>query len=143
MNKFGLVVIGAHTGIWLQDLIKDYEGQKIILVEPVPHNLIQLKKNILGLNNITIDPIAVGAKSEIKKFFFIKKETIHKLKKHWASGIGSFSKEHIIAHKTKRFKVEEEDIETIEIKSLSIKDFIKKYKISHINTLQIKAFLLH
>ena len=81
MSKFGLVVIGAHTGIWLQNLIKNYEGQKIILVEPVPHNLKELKKNLLGFNSITIDPITVGAKSEIKKFFYIKKESINKLKK--------------------------------------------------------------
>ena len=139
MSKFGLVVIGAHTGIWLQNLIKNYEGQKIILVEPVPHNLKELKKNLLGFNSITIDPITVGAKSEIKKLFNIKKESINKLKKHWASGIGSFNKEHILAHKTKRFKVEEKDIEMIEINCLSIEDFIKKYEISYIDTLQIDA----
>ena len=132
-------MIGAHTGIWLQNLIKNYEGQKIILVEPVPHNLKELKKNLLGFNSITIDPITVGAKSEIKKFFYIKKESINKLKKHWASGIGSFNKEHILAHKTKRFKVEEKDIEMIEINCLSIEDFIKKYEISYIDTLQIDA----
>ncbi len=137
MKNFGLVVIGAHTGIWLQDLFDQYKDQNILLIEPVPHNLNELTKNILNYKNITIEPIAISDKNENKKFYFVKAKSVEKLKKHWASGIGSFNKEHILNHKTKRFKVTDNDIENIDIKCLTINDLIKKYSISSIQTLQI------
>ena len=52
-------------------------------------------------------------KNEIKNFYFVKETSIHKLKKHWSSGIGSFNKQHIFDHKSKRFKIEEEDIDKV------------------------------
>ena len=36
-----------------------------------------------------------------KKFFFVKEKSIHKLGKHWASGIGSFDKQHILNHRNR------------------------------------------
>ena len=33
MQNFGLVVIGAHSGIHLKSLISEYKDQKILLVE--------------------------------------------------------------------------------------------------------------
>ena len=45
MKDFGLVVIGAHFGVWLADKIKEYGNDNILLVEPVPYNNRILKKN--------------------------------------------------------------------------------------------------
>ena len=45
MKDFGLVVIGAHFGVWLEEEISKYSNQNIILVEPVPYNNRILKKN--------------------------------------------------------------------------------------------------
>ena len=38
MQDFGLVVIGAHSGLFLKDLVSEYQDQNILLVEPVPYN---------------------------------------------------------------------------------------------------------
>ena len=38
MHDFGLVVIGAHSGIHIKNLISEYANSKILLVEPVPYN---------------------------------------------------------------------------------------------------------
>ena len=38
MQDFGLVVIGAHSGLYLKDLISEYQDRNILLVEPVPYN---------------------------------------------------------------------------------------------------------
>ena len=38
-------------------------------------------------------------------FYFVKKDSITKLGKHWASQIGSFDRDHILNHKNKRFKI--------------------------------------
>ena len=67
----------------------------------------------------------------------VDKKYISKLKKHWASGIGSFDKQHILNHKSKRFQIEEEDIESLKIPSLQFHDLIKKYQINEIDKMII------
>ena len=137
MKNFGLVVIGAHIGVHILDEIEKYKDQNILLIEPVPHNLKVLKKNIPNKKSIKIEQLAISASSVIKKFYFIKEDSIHKLGKHWASGIGSFDKQHILNHKTKRFNVSDDDIETMEIQSLTFSEVLNKYSIKMINKLLI------
>ena len=67
----------------------------------------------------------------------MKKESIAKLGKHWASQIGSFDKNHILNHKNKRFNIKEDDIETIQIEFITFDDLIQKYSIKSIDKLQI------
>ena len=137
MKDFGLVVIGAHFGVWLENEITKYSNQNILLVEPVPYNYEILKKKFSISKNISICTNAVFSENKKEKFFFVKGSSIPKLGKHWASGIGSFKKEHILNHKTKRFKIEEEDIEEIEIEFIDFKSLIDKYQINRIEKLQI------
>ena len=137
MKKFGLVIVGAHIGVHITKDIEEYKDQNILLIEPVPHNLKSLKKNIPSYETIFIEPITIGKKNELRKFYFIKESSIHTLGKHWASGIGSFNKQHILNHKTKRFKVTEEDIEAINMETLTIDDLFKKHSILSIDKLQI------
>ena len=137
MSNFGLVVIGAHSGIWLTSLLEKYKEQSILLVEPVPHNIQELKENISKYKDIKIETSAVSSKNEVQKFYFVKPESVKKLGKHWASEIGSFDKQHILNHKNKRFKVENSDIEEIEIQYLTFTDLVNKYSITSIEMLQI------
>ena len=139
MNKFGLVVIGAHSGIWLSSLLEKYKDQNTLLVEPVPYNIKLLKENTLKYKNVKIETSAVSRKTENKKFYFIKTESIKSLGKHWASEIGSFDKKHIINHKKKRFNVSDSDIEEIKIQYLTFSDLLAKYDILSIDMLQIDA----
>ena len=137
MKKFGLVVIGAHIGVHILGDIEEYKDQKILLIEPVPHNLKELRVNIPKYKTINIEPITIGKSNEIRNFYFVRHDSVHKLGKHWASGIGSFDKHHILNHKTKRFKVTDEDIEAVSIKCLTFTDLMNKYSISEIDKLQI------
>ena len=139
MNKFGLVVIGAHSGIWLSSLLEKYKDQNTLLIEPVPYNIKLLKENTLKYKNVKIETSAVSRKTENKKFYFIKPESIKSLGKHWASEIGSFDKKHIINHKKKRFNVSDSDIEEIKIQYLTFSDLLAKYDILSIDMLQIDA----
>ena len=139
MNKFGLVVIGAHSGIWLSSLLEKYKDQNTLLVEPVPYNIKLLKENTLKYKNVKIETSAISKKTENKKFYFIKPESITSLGKHWASEIGSFDKKHIINHKKKRFDVSDSDIEEIKIQYLTFSDLLAKYDILSIDMLQIDA----
>ena len=137
MKKFGLVVIGAHFGVWLKDVINEYKDQNIILVEPVPYNYNKLKENFKNSKNIHICTNAIFSENKLKKFYYVKENSILKLGKHWASGIGSFSKNHILDHKSKRFKIEQEDIEEIEVKFITFDDLVRNYSIESIDKLQI------
>ena len=139
MNKFGLVVIGAHSGIWLSSLLEKYKDQNTLLVEPVPYNIKLLKENTLKYKNVKIETSAISKKTENKKFYFIKPESITSLGKHWASEVGSFDKKHIINHKKKRFDVSDSDIEEIKIQYLTFSDLLAKYDILSIDMLQIDA----
>ena len=137
MKDFGLVVIGAHFGVWLKEEISNYKNKNILLVEPVPYNYKVLKKNFEKNNNIFICTNAIFSENKTERFYFVKEDSITKLGKHWASGIGSFSKQHILNHKTKRFKIEEDDIESIEINYINFETLVSNYEIKSIDKLQI------
>ncbi len=68
MSNFGLVVIGAHHGYWLQDEVKK-TSKNILLVEPVPYNILQLKERYKNLNNIFFDQSFVSNDNSIISFF--------------------------------------------------------------------------
>ena len=137
MKDFGLVVIGAHFGVWLEQEISNYNNQNILLVEPVPYNYQILQKKFKDKNNIFICTNAVFSENKVENFYFVKGDSITKLGKHWASGIGSFNKQHILNHRTKRFKVEETDIDKIQIDFIKFDVLIKKYEIRSIDKLQV------
>ena len=135
--KFGLVVLGAHIGIHIKDEISKIKDSSILLVEPVPHNISAIKENLKEFKNVHLEPVAVASVRETKDFFFVKATSINKLKKHWASGIGSFNKKHLLNHRTKRFLIEEDDIDNIPIKTVKFEDLIEKYSISEIDKILI------
>ena len=137
MKDFGLVVIGAHFGVWLEEKISLYKNKNILLVEPVPYNYKILKDKFLKNKNISICTNAIFSKKENKDFYFVKENSIPKLGKHWASGIGSFDKQHILNHRNKRFQITENDIEKIVIEFITFGDLIKNYEINSIDNLQI------
>ena len=137
MKHFGLVVIGAHFGVWLSEKISEYKNTNILLVEPVPYNYKILKDTYKNNRNIFVCTEAVFSENSKKNFYFVKEESIPKLGKHWASGIGSFDKQHILNHKSKRFKIQDHDIDKIEIDFITFENLIKKYEINSIDNLQI------
>ena len=137
MKDFGLVVIGAHFGVWLDKEISNYSDQYILLVEPVPYNSKILKNKYSSKENIYINNNVIFSKNKTESFFYVNEDSIHKLGKHWASGIGSFDKNHILNHRSKRFKIEDIDIVETKIEFITFDELMKRYSIKSINKLQI------
>ena len=137
MVNFGLVVIGAHFGVWLKDELTNFNEKEILLVEPVPYNYNKLKEDFKNSSNIQICTNAVFSEHKKSKFYYVNENSISKLGKHWASGIGSFNKDHILDHRTKRFKIEEKDIVEIDIEFITFDNLVEKYSIESIDKLQI------
>ena len=137
MHDFGLVVIGAHSGIHIKDLISEYANQKVLLVEPVPYNYQILENDYKNNENIFLSRNAIFDEAKKDNFYHVKKDSIKKLGKHWASQIGSFDKNHILNHKNKRFDIKDDDIQITEVEFITFQDLVKKYSINSINKLQI------
>ena len=137
MQDFGLVVIGAHSGVFLKKIIAEYTNQKTLLVEPVPYNYEVLEKEYVNYPNILICRNAILDEVKKDNFYYVKKDSISKLGKHWASQIGSFDKNHILNHKNKRFNIQDEDIQITEVEFITFNDLVKKYSIKSIDKLQI------
>ena len=137
MSEFGLIVLGAHLGVHIKKEIEQTLPKKVLLVEPVPHNVEAINNNLKDFKNIILEQVAISDKKEKKDFFFVKRSSIPKLKKHWSSGIGSFNKSHILEHRSKRFLVEDIDIDKISIQSITLQDLIEKYSITKIDKLLI------
>ena len=137
MQPYGFVSLGSHTGAWLQNEFEKYKNTKNILVEPVPYNLKELKQRISNYKNIIIEESAISDKDEKVSFYYVKRDSIGKLKKHWSSGIGSFDKSHLLNHRSKRFLISETDIEEITINCLSFSSLVKKYAIKSIQKLML------
>jgi len=137
LKDFGLVVIGAHFGVWLDKEISNYSDQYILLVEPVPYNSKILKNKYSSKENIYINNNVIFSKNKTESFFYVNEDSIHKLGKHWASGIGSFDKNHILNHRSKRFKIEDIDIVETKIEFITFDELMKRYSIKSINKLQI------
>ena len=137
MKHFGLVVIGAHFGVWLENEINNYKNQNILLVEPVPYNFKILEKKFSEFKNIYICKNAIFSEKKIKSFYYVDENSISRLGKHWASGIGSFDRNHILNHKSKRFKIEDADIVEMKIDFITFKQLIETFSIQSIDKLQI------
>ncbi len=137
MLDYKLVVIGAHFGVWLKDEVSKFIKENILLIEPVPYNYKILKEEYKGFKNIKISTNAVMDLNETRSFYFVKEKSIHALGKHWASGIGSFKKQHILDHRNKRFQIKDEDIEEVKIEFITFDMLIKKFFIKSIHKLQI------
>ena len=137
MHDFGLVVIGAHSGIHIKDLISEYANSKILLVEPVPYNYQILENDYKNNKNIFISRNAIFDEAKKDNFYHVKKESIKKLGKHWASQIGSFDKNHILNHRNKRFNIKDDDIQITEVEFITFQDLVVKYSINSIYKLQI------
>jgi FkbM family methyltransferase len=136
MSNFSLVVIGACHG---SDLVQDINKvqKPVLLVEPLDYNFQLLKKNFEDYDNIYFEQSFISNNSKSIIFYYVKENSIKKLGKHWASGIGSFSKEHILNHKSKRFQIEESDIESMNIISQTFNQLCEKYNIDKIDNLLI------
>ena len=134
--RFGLVIIGAHNGSGLEQLILK-QKDKVLLIEPVYYNYNQLVTKFSGLKNIILEKIGISDKTDSMKFYYVKEDSIKKLGKEWASGIGSFKRKHLLNHFGKRFLIKENDIHEEEIQIFTFGDLISKYSINEVDYLLI------
>ena len=136
MEKFDLIIIGAHNGSGLEELILKQKN-RVLLIEPVNYNLQSLKNRFKDLSNIIFENVGVSDEKKKLKFYYVKESSVKKLGKEWGSGIGSFKKKHLLDNHRKRFQITETDIEEVDVKIIVFNDLVEKYNISEIEYLFI------
>lgn len=58
-GKFDLIIIGAHNGSGLEELILKQKN-RVLLIEPVNYNLQSLKNRFKDLSNIIFENVGVS-----------------------------------------------------------------------------------
>jgi len=164
-KKFYFIQLGANDGKGadpLHDFIIDFKPSGI-LVEPQVDVFRELKNTYKKLNTLIFANIAIYKEDGEQEFYTIKesfRSTLNiyskinrsrkisssptqKSIKCNATGIGSFSKEHVVSYLRKVMgsifneKKIDDYIETTYIRALSFETFIKTYNINHFDLLQI------
>ena len=67
-------MIGAHSGVWLTDILEEFKNQNILLVEPVPYNYEILENTFKEQVNVSICKNAILDKINKAHFYFVKKD---------------------------------------------------------------------
>jgi len=118
------VQIGAHTGNDdAFEVIKNYDIELGILVEPLPHLIPLLEESYKEIPNVIIENKAISVdNSDSISFFYDTKDPITEL--------SSLNKEHLLIH-----EVKEEHIQEIKIPSVSLESLLDKYEITELDYL--------
>ena len=95
MTKFSLIIIGAHNGSGLEELILN-QIDNVLLIEPVDYNFKSLRERFQKKSKIYFENIGVSDERKQTKFYYVKESSVKKLGKEWGSGIGSFKKKHLL-----------------------------------------------
>ncbi len=130
-----LIQIGANDGLRFDEInhfIKSYKI-KSLLVEPVKIYFEKLKKNYQNFDFVDFENSAISINNEINYLYKVKDICLKYYDDH-INGLASFNKSHLIKHGVKNNHIDKE-----EIKSLSIKDLIKKHQIKNLDLLFIDA----
>tara|TARA_B100002019_G_C21225866_1_gene577336 strand:- start:766 stop:1518 length:753 start_codon:yes stop_codon:yes gene_type:complete len=133
-NKLKTIIqIGANDGMRfdvLNKYIKKY-NPKVILVEPIKSNFLDLKKNYKNQKNLFFENSAISVDNKINKLFKVKNSKLGLYDEH-IIGITSFEKNHLIKHGVKKNHIIEEIVN-----SISISELLKKYSIEDLDLLYI------
>jgi FkbM family methyltransferase len=135
-SKFFFIQIGSNDGVSsdpLNNFIKTHNW-KGILIEPVPYLFEKLKETYKG-KNLVFENVAVSNKEELKDFYRIKKNN-EPNNPDWYEQIGSFDKNTILKHKNEIPNFEKH-LTKEKIKATTIKNLIKKHKVSKIDLLHL------
>ena len=139
-NRINFIIqIGANDGCRfdiLTSFIKDYKIHSL-LVEPIIENFNSLKKNYSDLEFVKLENSAISLQGDILNLYKVKIEMIEDYEKKYGEhirGISSVYKKHLIKHGIKK-----NDIEKININTLTISELLKKHNILNFDLLFIDA----
>ena len=135
-NKIKNVIqIGANDGVAFDDLnyfIKKFKTNSI-LVEPIKEIYEKLKNNYKNFSFVKLENSAISDDNTINYLYKVDKKFLIFYGNH-IPAISSFDKKHLIKHNVKNSHIKKE-----KVKSLTIKELLKKYNITSLDLFFVDA----
>ena len=133
-NKINqLIQVGANDGERFDILNKFIKKNKTksILIEPIKKNFVNLQKSYKNYKFVKLENVAISVNNEINYLFKVDEKFL-KFYDHHIPGITSFNKDHLIKHGVNKTHIVRE-----KVRSISIKNILKKYNIKKLDLLFI------
>ena len=135
-NKIkNLIQIGANDGVAFDDLnyfIKKFRTNSV-LVEPIKEIYNKLQNNYKNFSFVKLENSAISDDNTINYLYKVDKKFLIFYGNH-IPAISSFDKKHLIKHNVKSSHIKKE-----KVKSLTIKELLKKYNITNLDLFFIDA----
>ena len=135
-NKIkNLIQIGANDGVAFDDLNYFIKKFKInsVLVEPIKEIYDKLQNNYKNFSFVKLENSAISDDNTINYLYKVDKKFLIFYGNH-IPAISSFDKKHLIKHNVKNSHIKKE-----RVKSLTIKELLKKYNITNLDLFFVDA----
>ena len=135
-NKIkNLIQIGANDGVAFDDLNYFIKKFKInsVLVEPIKEIYDKLQNNYKNFSFVKLENSAISDDNTINYLYKVDKKFLIFYGNH-IPAISSFDKKHLIKHNVKNSHIKKE-----KVKSLTIKELLKKYNITNLDLFFVDA----
>jgi FkbM family methyltransferase len=134
-NPFFFVQIGANDGRIddpIYKLISRYQ-LKGLLIEPVPDFFKSLVENYKDNTQLLFENSAIGNENGMSSFYKLRNDNPFSAE---ARGLAGFDKDILLKHE-KFIPGVSQYIETISVKTITLQSLIDKYRLTHIDLLQV------
>ena len=134
-NIKNLIQIGANDGVAFDDLNYFIKKFKInsVLVEPIKEIYDKLQNNYKNFSFVKLENSAISDDNTINYLYKVDKKFLIFYGSH-IPAISSFDKKHLIKHNVKNSHIKKE-----KVKSLTIKELLKKYNITNLDLFFVDA----
>jgi len=102
-----------------------------VLVEPIGSSFQKLKDAYAGVDNVVLVQAAIGTSDGSAELYKVKEDG-KALDPYWSRQLASFSKHHLLRH-----GVPEEEIEVVEVPSLTLSSLMANHGLERIDILQV------
>ena len=139
-EDFFFIQVGAHDGVSfdpINEFVLKYNW-KGILIEPITDYFELLVENYKGCDNLIFENLGVSSKPGVSDFKYFPKKYASKYVKSKISPNAMGSAGMDFCYNKKRGKICKH-IKTQSVKLITFADLVKKYKLSHVDLLQIDA----
>lgn len=132
-SEITLIQVGANDGISFDNIYPFFVSNNTrgLVIEPLPDFFDRLKLNYSAYPKITPLRLAIHPSKESISIYRLKFDSLQKYP-HWANGIASFDKQHLI-----KLNIKDEDIEADNVPCSSLMSLIDQYKLENLDYLQI------
>lgn len=134
------VQVGSNDGVQgdpIHDLVMDRKNWRGIFIEPISFLFSRLRKNYGDSERFVFENVAIGTRSETKKFYYVSEKAKSELDlPYWHDQLGSFDKNHINKMLGDHMSpyIIEEDVECQPLQTVLDRNRVEAIDLIHIDT---------